>query len=146
MVRSSASQYPGMGRSQTYLCTRYRENTSLNGDSVCSGFNDRHDERRLSGCCSWRLRQPAGMPGSSRRTTGQRGMLASEANHSQRRPVSTLKGERMHKECGYCRKPIESGKEVKSTILYFRGRYLARKEKEYCSKQCAEYDQMAHEA
>ncbi|MCY5237681.1 YdaE family protein, partial [Salmonella enterica subsp. enterica serovar 1,4,[5],12:i:-] len=23
---------------------------------------------------------------------------------------------------------------------------LARKEKEYCSRQCAEYDQMAHES
>lgn len=53
---------------------------------------------------------------------------------------------RMLKQCGYCRKPIDEGKEVKSTLLYSNGSLLARKEKEYCSKQCAEYDQMAHEA
>ncbi|EMX9177826.1 hypothetical protein HVX72_12955 [Citrobacter sp. RHB21-C05] len=52
----------------------------------------------------------------------------------------------MLKQCGYCRKPIDEGKEVKSTLLYSNGSLLARKEKEYCSKQCAEYDQMAHEA
>lgn len=52
----------------------------------------------------------------------------------------------MEKECGYCCKPVQEGKEVKSTLLYFRGNHLARKEKEYCSEQCAEKDQMAHEA
>ncbi|KYH17923.1 DNA breaking-rejoining protein [Enterobacter hormaechei] len=50
------------------------------------------------------------------------------------------------KKCEYCRKPVEAGKEVKRTLLYFCGNNLARKEKEYCSKQCAEKDQMAHEA
>ncbi|HCR0879823.1 TPA: hypothetical protein OMT51_003770 [Enterobacter hormaechei] len=52
----------------------------------------------------------------------------------------------MKKECGYCRKPVEAGEEVKRTLLYFCGNNLSRKEKEYCSKQCAEKDQMAHEA
>ncbi|CAM7365521.1 YdaE family protein [Citrobacter sedlakii] len=52
----------------------------------------------------------------------------------------------MLKQCGYCRKPIDEGKEVKGTLLYRNGSLLARKEKKYCSKQCAEYDQMAHEA
>ncbi|ECH2877652.1 hypothetical protein GFV06_09550 [Salmonella enterica] len=52
------------------------------------------------------------------------------------------------KTCAYhlCGKPIEQGKEVKSPLLYRNGSQLARKEKEYCSKQCAEYDQMAHES
>ncbi len=52
----------------------------------------------------------------------------------------------MKKECGYCHKPVEEGAEVKSTLLYLNGSQLAQKEKEYCSKQCAEYDQMAHES
>ncbi|HCT2123132.1 TPA: hypothetical protein OTQ61_002283 [Citrobacter koseri] len=52
----------------------------------------------------------------------------------------------MQKECGYCRKPVEEGKEVKSILFYRNGNRLANKEKEYCSKQCAEYDQMAHES
>ena len=52
----------------------------------------------------------------------------------------------MKKECGYCRKPFEAGKEVKRTLLYLCGNNLARKEKEYCSNECAEKDQMAHEA
>lgn len=52
----------------------------------------------------------------------------------------------MQRECGYCRKPIEEDKEVKSTLFYRHGNQLARKEKEYCSNQCAEYDQMAHES
>ncbi|ESC69339.1 hypothetical protein SEEN4881_03977 [Salmonella enterica subsp. enterica serovar Newport str. WA_14881] len=57
---------------------------------------------------------------------------------------------RMHnqKTCAYhlCGKTIEQGKEVKSPLLYRKGSQLARKEKEYCSRQCAEYDQMAHES
>lgn len=51
----------------------------------------------------------------------------------------------MEKQCGYCRKSIESGKEVKSTLIYRNGSQLARKEKEYCSNKCASHDQMAHE-
>lgn len=35
----------------------------------------------------------------------------------------------MKKECGYCRKPFEAGKEVKRTLLYFCGNNLARKKK-----------------
>lgn len=56
------------------------------------------------------------------------------------------KGDRMLKQCGYCRKSIDEGKEVKNTLLYRNGSQLASKEKEYCSRQCAEYDQMAHES
>lgn len=52
----------------------------------------------------------------------------------------------MPKQCGYCQKPVEEGKEVKSILLYLNGSQLAQKEKEYCSKKCAEYDQMAHES
>lgn len=39
----------------------------------------------------------------------------------------------MLKQCGYCRKSIDEGKEVKNTLLYRNGSQLARKEKEYCS-------------
>lgn len=49
-------------------------------------------------------------------------------------------------KCAYCDKSIEQGKEVKNVLLYLNGSQLAQKEKEYCSKQCAEYDQMAHES
>lgn len=53
----------------------------------------------------------------------------------------------MEKKCGYhgCSKRVEEGQEVKSTLLYRSGAGLAKKEKEYCSKQCASHDQMAHE-
>jgi len=50
------------------------------------------------------------------------------------------------KTCAYCRKPIESGKEVKNVLIFIRGAQLAREELNYCSKRCASYDQMAHEA
>ncbi len=50
------------------------------------------------------------------------------------------------KKCAYCRKTIESGKEVKNVLLFIRGAQLAREELNYCSKRCASYDQMAHEA
>nr|WP_318382703.1 YdaE family protein [uncultured Enterobacter sp.] len=51
----------------------------------------------------------------------------------------------MEVKCGYCSKQIKPGEVVKRTLLYRQGRQLARKEKEYCSAQCASYDQMAHE-
>ncbi|ECC9900758.1 hypothetical protein FZT91_23895, partial [Salmonella enterica subsp. enterica] len=38
----------------------------------------------------------------------------------------------MLKQCGYCRKSIDEGKEVKNILLYRNGSQLARKEKEYC--------------
>lgn len=50
------------------------------------------------------------------------------------------------KECAYCRKPIEQGKEVKNTLLLIRGAQLDREKRDYCSERCASYDQMAHEA
>jgi hypothetical protein len=49
-------------------------------------------------------------------------------------------------KCAYCRKPIESGKEIKNVLIFIRGAQLAREELDYCSKRCASYDQMAHEA
>ncbi|OEC12313.1 DNA breaking-rejoining protein [Salmonella enterica subsp. enterica serovar Typhimurium] len=52
----------------------------------------------------------------------------------------------MLKQCGYYRKSIDECKEVKNTLLYLIGSQLARKENEYYSMQCAEYDQMAHES
>ncbi len=51
----------------------------------------------------------------------------------------------MEIKCGYCSKPVNPEEVVKSTLLYRRGRELARKEKEYCSEKCASHDQMAHE-
>ncbi|WP_189655391.1 YdaE family protein [Leclercia adecarboxylata] len=50
------------------------------------------------------------------------------------------------KKCAYCRKPIAQGKEVKNVLLFIHGAQLAREELDYCSKRCASYDQMAHEA
>ncbi|WP_318378849.1 YdaE family protein [Enterobacter sp.] len=50
------------------------------------------------------------------------------------------------KECAYCRKPIEHGKEVKNKLLLIRGAQLAHEQREYCSVRCASYDQMAHES
>lgn len=52
----------------------------------------------------------------------------------------------MEIKCAYCSKSVKPGDAVKSTLLYRNGNLLARKEKEYCSKQCASYDQMAHES
>ncbi|WP_411904938.1 YdaE family protein [Salmonella enterica] len=52
----------------------------------------------------------------------------------------------MLKQCGYCRKSIEEGKEVKNILLYLIGPHLAGKEKEYCSRQFAYADQMSHES
>ncbi|WP_234480201.1 YdaE family protein [Erwinia sp. S38] len=51
----------------------------------------------------------------------------------------------MEIKCCYCGKPVKPEQVVKSTLLYRHGSQLARKEKEYCSKDCAGYDQMAHE-
>lgn len=51
----------------------------------------------------------------------------------------------MQTKCCYCGKPVKTEEVIKSTLLYHNGSQLARKEKEYCSKRCASYDQMAHE-
>ncbi|MBL7635126.1 YdaE family protein [Atlantibacter hermannii] len=48
-------------------------------------------------------------------------------------------------KCAYCKRPIQPGDEVNSALLLLRGNMLAREERQYCSKQCAEHDQMAHE-
>ncbi len=50
------------------------------------------------------------------------------------------------KTCAYSRKQIEQDKEVKNVLIFIRGAQLAREELNYCSKRCASYDQMAHEA
>lgn len=50
------------------------------------------------------------------------------------------------KKCAYCGKPLAAETSVKATIVYVHGAQLARKENDYCSKQCAEHDQMAHES
>lgn len=52
----------------------------------------------------------------------------------------------MQKTCAYCRKPVKPEEVIRSTLLYRNGSLQARKEKEYCSKRCASFDQMAHEA
>ncbi len=56
------------------------------------------------------------------------------------------KGIQMLKKCAYCRETIEEGKEVKMTILIIQGSQLQPVERNYCSKQCGQYDQMANEA
>nr|WP_313412192.1 YdaE family protein [Atlantibacter hermannii] len=48
-------------------------------------------------------------------------------------------------KCAYCKKPFQPGDEVKRTLLLLRGNMLAREERQYCSRQCAGHDQMAHE-
>ncbi|ELO1490583.1 hypothetical protein R0K81_002433 [Salmonella enterica] len=52
------------------------------------------------------------------------------------------------KTCAYhlCGKPIEQGKEVKNELMLIRGAQLTHEECDYCSVQCASYDQMAHES
>ncbi len=55
------------------------------------------------------------------------------------------KGDRMLKQCGYCRKSIDEGKEVKHTSLSQRLATGAQR-KGILFGQCAEYDQMAHES
>lgn len=52
----------------------------------------------------------------------------------------------MQRKCAYCRKPLEEGQEVKMTILIIQGSQLQPVERNYCSKQCGQYDQMANEA
>lgn len=52
----------------------------------------------------------------------------------------------MQKKCAYCRKPLEEGQEVKMTILIIQGSQLQPVERNYCSRQCGQYDQMANEA
>lgn len=51
----------------------------------------------------------------------------------------------MQTKCSYCGKSVKPEEVIKSTLLYRNGSQLVRKEKEYCSKRCASYDQMAHE-
>ncbi|WP_376750407.1 YdaE family protein [Atlantibacter hermannii] len=48
-------------------------------------------------------------------------------------------------KCAYCKRLLQPGDEVKSTLLLLRGNMLAREERQYCSRQCAEHDLMAHE-
>ncbi|WP_411900125.1 YdaE family protein [Salmonella enterica] len=52
----------------------------------------------------------------------------------------------MLKGCGYCGKSIDEGKEVQNKHLCHNDTELERKEKEYYSRQCAEYDRMEKES
>ncbi|MGK0735918.1 YdaE family protein [Yokenella regensburgei] len=47
--------------------------------------------------------------------------------------------------CAYCQKVIEEKDALESELVYINGCQLARKKQKYCSKRCADYDQMAHE-
>lgn len=49
--------------------------------------------------------------------------------------------------CAYhgCKKEVDKENAVKSTLIYNRGGHIAHDEREYCSRECAEHDQMAHE-
>ncbi|EFH3304667.1 YdaE family protein [Escherichia coli] len=49
--------------------------------------------------------------------------------------------------CAYtlCNKQIEPEKAFTAEIIYMHGSLIARKERKYCCKQCAEKYQMAHE-
>ncbi|ENY1827804.1 YdaE family protein [Salmonella enterica] len=47
--------------------------------------------------------------------------------------------------CAYCGKAINKSEIVEHELIYINGSQLARKTNLYCSKRCAEYDQMAHE-
>ncbi|MEB7738551.1 hypothetical protein NGB58_04550 [Escherichia coli] len=49
--------------------------------------------------------------------------------------------------CAYllCKKQIEPEKAYTAELIYMHGTIIAKKKQKYCSKQCAEYDQMAHE-
>lgn len=49
--------------------------------------------------------------------------------------------------CSYslCEKQIESENAFSAEIIYMHGTIIARKERKYCCKQCAEHDQTAHE-
>ncbi|MFW0766721.1 YdaE family protein [Trabulsiella odontotermitis] len=50
-------------------------------------------------------------------------------------------------KCAYhaCRKEVEQENAVKSTLIYNHGGRVAKQEREYCSKDCANHDQYAHE-
>ncbi|ERC58416.1 rtr1/RPAP2 family protein [Escherichia coli TW07509] len=50
-------------------------------------------------------------------------------------------------KCAYhlCNKETEQTKSVKSHLHFMKGTIPVTEERQYCSKQCAENDQMAHE-
>lgn len=62
--------------------------------------------------------------------------------------LSTLnqKGDPTLIPCAYCGKAINKSEIVEHELIYINGSQLARKTNLYCSKRCAEYDQMAHES
>ena len=52
--------------------------------------------------------------------------------------------------CAYCQKAVNNTDKVTSTLIYrsrdrFGKAYVARDDRDYCSSQCASYDQMGHE-
>jgi endogenous inhibitor of DNA gyrase (YacG/DUF329 family) len=48
--------------------------------------------------------------------------------------------------CPYCRKIVEKKNAVESALTFNRGGYMVTELRHYCSKQCAEYDQNAHDS
>ncbi len=50
-------------------------------------------------------------------------------------------------KCAYhlCKKEVEEKEAVKSILTFSNGSNLEKQWREYCSRQCAECDQMAHE-
>lgn len=50
-------------------------------------------------------------------------------------------------KCAYhaCKKEVAQDKVVKSTLIFNKAGRIVQERREYCSRQCAEYDQMAHE-
>ncbi|MGQ3662039.1 YdaE family protein [Citrobacter braakii] len=50
-------------------------------------------------------------------------------------------------KCAYhlCNKEVEEEEAVTEELHIFHGSNLKHEWREYCSKQCAEHDQMAHE-
>lgn len=49
-------------------------------------------------------------------------------------------------QCPYCRKIVEKKNAVESMLRLNRGGYIVTELRNYCSEQCAEYDQYAHES
>lgn len=47
--------------------------------------------------------------------------------------------------CSYCRKEVDEDESVERDITFLHGGMLLTRPRKYCCKQCAEYDQMAHE-
>lgn len=65
--------------------------------------------------------------------------------HSIKRMLNQ-KGDPTLIKCTYCQKVISDEDAYEAELIYMHGSMLARKKHKYCSKQCASYNQMAHES